>query len=114
MRTPKEYSEYAKKGIVTLAMVENVLYSLNKRAKNYRDKARGYRESNSIYSYDYDEKKWEYYQKKTDILSHCTCRLSAVHAVSTTIKRKYTEDDDEYYRYGAEITRYSHGEESSI
>lgn len=43
MRTPKEYSENLKRGIVTGEMMGAVLYSVNKRAKNWRDKERNYR-----------------------------------------------------------------------
>ncbi|HAM15661.1 MAG TPA: hypothetical protein DCP91_07365 [Eggerthellaceae bacterium] len=45
MRTPKEYSENLKKGVITEQMLSDCLYSANKRAKNHRDKAREMRES---------------------------------------------------------------------
>lgn len=44
MKTPKVYSENLKQGIITPSMLEEVLYSYNKRAKNYRDRARDYRD----------------------------------------------------------------------
>ena len=40
MRTPKEYADNIKKGIITTSMLEAALYSVNKRAKNYRDAER--------------------------------------------------------------------------
>ena len=43
MRTPKEWSENLKKGIVTEDMLEAALFSVNKRAKNWRDKKREYK-----------------------------------------------------------------------
>ena len=38
MRTPKEYTTNLKNGIITEQMLADCLYSVNKRAKNYRDK----------------------------------------------------------------------------
>ena len=37
MRTPKDFSENIKNGIITTEMLNECLYSVNKRAKNYRD-----------------------------------------------------------------------------
>ena len=44
MRTPKEYTDNLKKKIITENMLLDCLYSVNKRAKNYRDKERDYRQ----------------------------------------------------------------------
>ncbi len=44
MLTSKEYKENLKNNIITYQMLDDALYSLNKRAKNHRDKAREYRE----------------------------------------------------------------------
>lgn len=44
MRTPKEYTDNLKKKTITESMLLDCLYSVNKRAKNYRDKERGYRQ----------------------------------------------------------------------
>ena len=54
MRTPKEYSDNLKKAIITDEMVSDVLYSYSKRAKNYRDKIREYREKERSSHYFYD------------------------------------------------------------
>lgn len=43
MKTPKEYQDNLKKGIITEEMFTDCLYSVNKRAKNYRNKAREYK-----------------------------------------------------------------------
>ena len=43
MRIPKAYTENLNKGIVTEQMLCDVLYSYNKRAKNWRDKKRQYK-----------------------------------------------------------------------
>ena len=40
MKTPKEYTKNLKNGIITEDMIVDCLYSVNKRAKNYRDKER--------------------------------------------------------------------------
>ena len=37
MKTPKEYTDNIKNGIITTSMLEAALYSVNKRAKNYRN-----------------------------------------------------------------------------
>ena len=41
MKTPKEYTTNIKNGIITEKMLSDCLYSVNKRAKNYRDKGGG-------------------------------------------------------------------------
>ncbi len=42
MRTPAIYSKMVKEGYITKDVLGEVLYSINKRAKNYRDKKRKY------------------------------------------------------------------------
>lgn len=78
MRTPTQYTKNLKNKIITEAMLIDCLYSSNKRAKNYRDKAREYRAyfRNNYYAYDkYDNvgkcnsKKEEYYSQKEKLLS---------------------------------------------
>lgn len=54
MRTPKEYTENLKNNIITESMLLDCLYSANKRAKNYRDKAREYRAYYRSNRYAYD------------------------------------------------------------
>jgi len=57
METPRAWKNNLKDGVITLEMVEACLYSINKRAKNYRDLARNYRHSGvpRIYVKDYKE-----------------------------------------------------------
>lgn len=50
MRTPKEYMNNIKVGIITDKMLAESLFSVNKRAKNCRDKEREYRNSYDIYN----------------------------------------------------------------
>ena len=78
MRTPKEYNNNMKNGIITMEMLGDCIFSVNKRAKNCRDKERKYR--NRRYDkYDtsgsYRQKKEEYYNQKEIMLSIChpTC-----------------------------------------
>ena len=40
MKTPEAYRDHLKNGIITKDMLNDCLYSMNKRAKNYRDAAR--------------------------------------------------------------------------
>ena len=67
MRTPKEYTDNLKNGIITTAMLNDCLYSMNKRAKNYRDAKR----QNYIPKYcaSVEEKEQAYYRKKEILLS---------------------------------------------
>lgn len=67
MRTPKEYTENLKHGIITTEMLNDCLYSMNKRAKNYRDTKRQSRIQK--YRESAEEKEQAYYQKKEMLLS---------------------------------------------
>lgn len=75
MKTPKEYTRNLKNGIITEDMIVDCLYSVNKRAKNYRDKARQYR-----YSYYHGDSQREemerYYGYKEQLLSYFTPNVS--------------------------------------
>lgn len=75
MRTPAEYTKNLKSGIVTTEMMRDALFSVNKRAKNYRDaerKARAYSYSRVDYSASSRGKKEELYHKKEFLLSQLT------------------------------------------
>lgn len=71
MRTPKEYMNNIKAGIITDKMLAESLFSVNKRAKNCRDKEREYRNSYDIYNNceKYREQKEVYYRAKDKMLS---------------------------------------------
>ncbi|MGF2144881.1 hypothetical protein ACQUEF_05915 [Vagococcus fluvialis] len=73
MKTPKEYTEMIKKKEVTTKLVGEVLYSLNKRAKNAREMEIKSRSSRNPHSYEnmekYKENKERYYKDKDYILS---------------------------------------------
>ena len=67
MKTPKEYNDNIKNGIITSKMLTDCLYSVNKRAKNWRDKERDWRNSRHD-NYNNEEKarekKQQYYDMK--------------------------------------------------
>lgn len=72
MRTPKEYTDNIKNGVITTSMLEAALYSVNKRAKNYRDAAQETRYKYgrySKYANSSDWKKNDFYSKKDKLLS---------------------------------------------
>ena len=77
METPKEYSKNLKNNILTTEMLIDCLFSVNKRAKNCRDKEREYRDKFRGCRYGdkygteekYREKKEEYYSQKEKILA---------------------------------------------
>ena len=90
MRTPKEYIENLDKGIVTEQMLCDVLFSYNKRAKNWRDKKRQYKHSYATNSYTWFnnalENEQKYYNYKSEILSLLT---------PNCIHEEYLENDYE-------------------
>lgn len=70
MKTPKEYVDNCKNGIITYTMLSDCLFSVNKRAKNYRDKERQYRRNFDYYHNEEKnrEKKEELYSFKETML----------------------------------------------
>lgn len=76
MKTPKQYNDNLKCGVLTEEMIGACIYSFNKRAKNYRDKRNQYRKR---YYYDrygnidkFDEKSKYFYSLKEKMLSYYT------------------------------------------
>ena len=72
MRTPKEYTENLQNHIITDDMLEAALFSVNKRAKNWRDKKREYKQRwydkyHNVEKAEAEEKKM--YAKKDKLLS---------------------------------------------
>lgn len=118
MKTPKNYVENLKNGIVTDEMLEDVLYSYNKRAKNYRDKEFNYRRNYFGDKYNNADKAKEMkellYDKKSKILQHCTNHLAAVHCLTQYRRERIYDYDDDYSCYHTEIDLYRRGEQSSI
>lgn len=74
----KEYKEYLEQGIITKSMLLDCLYSVNKRAKNYRDEERKFRKVRMGSKHYRDvnnneekcrEKKEYYYRQKKNLLT---------------------------------------------
>lgn len=100
MRTPKEYSDNIKNGIITRNMLAECLFSVNKRAKNCRDKEREYRS----YRYDrygneekYREKKEGYYKQKDFMLT--LLKPTCIHTETTKRRERIYEYEPEYWDY---------------
>ena len=68
MKTPKEYTKNLKNHIITEDMIGDCLYSVNKRAKNFRDKAYAYRHS-YYHGHSQREDMDRYYGYKDQLLS---------------------------------------------
>ena len=98
MKTPKLYSDLLKKKQLTTEMIAECIYSVNKRAKNYRDKVREYRKS-PYHSHLQDNidnamaKKVEYYGMKEELLKPFTPTVIHKQFVKNT-KRVYSYEED--------------------
>ena len=123
MRTPKEYKDNLNNGIVTVPMLEDVLFSYNKRAKNWRDKAREYRQKSRDNYFGYDkygneekakEKMMQLYEKKSDILSLCSDQLTAIHKIAHSRRERIEDTEDEFDKYTESIEKYKRGEKSDV
>ncbi|HEM3179885.1 hypothetical protein [Streptococcus suis] len=74
MKTPKEYTKLLKDAKLTEEIIAQCTYSVNKRAKNHRDKIKELKESRyNQYKYQNiekaEEKMKEYYEQKSELLS---------------------------------------------
>lgn len=74
MRTPKKYSDLLKRKELTNTIIAECIYSVNKRAKNYRDKIKEYKnaryhlhQQNNIENAEENMEK--YYDMKEKLLS---------------------------------------------
>lgn len=123
MRTPKEYKDNLANGIVTDPMLEDVLFSYNKRAKNWRNKAREYRQKSrdSYRWYDKygneekaEEKMAQLYEKKSDILALCSNKLTAIHKLVHSRRVRIEDTEDEFEKYTESIKKYKRGEKSDV
>lgn len=98
MKTPKLYSDLLKKKQLTTEMIAECIYSVNKRAKNYRDKVREYRKS-PYHSHIQDNidnaiaKKIEYYGMKEELLQPFAPTVIHKQFVKNT-KRVYSYEED--------------------
>lgn len=71
MRTPAEWTKNLADGVITEDMLSAALYSVNKRAKNCRDKKREYKKGWDRYhnADRYEEQESAYYVQKEELLS---------------------------------------------
>lgn len=77
MKTPAKYTKNLQQGIITDEMLEMALFSVNKRAKNWRDKKREYRNINRYYrgycrydnSVKAEQEETTMYHRKEELLS---------------------------------------------
>lgn len=76
MKTNKEYQINLRNKIITENMLYDCLFSLNKRAKNCRDKKNEYWRSE--YRWDYIERMDEYYRQK-DFLLKAILKPTLIH-----------------------------------
>lgn len=116
MKTPKKYSDLVNKNKITEEILGEVIYSINKRAKNWRDQKRRYK--NYLFdqydSYDnaaYNEKK--YYKMKSDMLEklkpikiHKDLRFRNCQRKVSEYDPEYNNlDDDDVFRKEIDIDR---------
>lgn len=102
METPKEYSKNLKNNILTTEMLIDCLFSVNKRAKNCRDKEREYRDKfrgcrlGDKYGTEekYREKKEEYYSQKEKILALFT--PDCIHSELQQRRTRIYDYEEEY------------------
>ena len=108
MITPKIYNENLKKGIVTDEMLAVAIYSVNKRAKNARDKEREYRNYYRSHRYHSDnygneerarDRKQYYYSLKDELLGFCSEKCTCIHRVGHECysKNRIYDYEEEYY-----------------
>lgn len=80
MRTPKKYTDLIKNKEITNQIIAECIYSVNKRAKNYRDKIEDYKQA-GFYKYKENnienakEQKQKYYSMKDDLLLNFSPKL---------------------------------------
>lgn len=102
METPKEYTKNLKNNILTTEMLIDCLFSVNKRAKNCRDKEREYRDKFRGCRYGdkygteekYREKKEEYYSQKEKILNLFT--PDCIHSEVQQRRTRIYDYEEEY------------------
>ena len=120
MRTPKIYNDLIKNKEITNKIIAECIYSVNKRAKNYRDKIEDYKQA-GFYRYKENnienakEQKEKYYSMKEDLLLNFSPKLihkqyagekrQRVYSYQKNYEKLYNEKrndiiwEDSYYDY---------------
>ena len=100
MKTPKEYANNVKNGIITTKMLSDCIFSVNKRAKNWRDKEHQYR---GKYSDDWygtvdkaRENKEMYYSQKEMLLTPIKPKCIHRENTSRSHRVRYFDYEPEY------------------
>lgn len=109
------YNEYLQKGIITKAMLGDCLYSVNKRAKNARDKLREYRNKMRRYGrYAYDkygnedrceERMENYYAQKDYMLK--IIQPDCIHVERQENKKRFYDYDVSFESFSDDTVIYS-------
>lgn len=95
MRTPKRYTDLIKNKKITNQIIAECIYSVNKRAKNYRDKIKDYNQA-GFYKYKENnienakEQKEKYYSMKEDLLLNFSPKLIHKKYDGEKIQRVYS------------------------
>ena len=95
MRTPKRYTDLIKNKKITNQIIAECIYSVNKRAKNYRDKIKDYNQA-GFYKYKENnienakEQKEKYYSMKDDLLLNFSPKLVHKQYVGEKRQRVYS------------------------
>ena len=95
MRTPKKYNDLIKNKEITNKIIAECIYSVNKRAKNYRDKIEDYKQAR-FYKYKENnienakEQKEKYYSMKEDLLLNFSPKLIHKKYDGEKIQRVYS------------------------
>ena len=95
MRTPKIYNDLIKNKEITNKIIAECIYSVNKRAKNYRDKIEDYKQA-GFYRYKENnienakEQKEKYYSMKEDLLLNFSPKLIHKKYDGEKIQRVYS------------------------
>ena len=95
MRTPKKYTDLIKNKEITNQIIAECIYSVNKRAKNYRDKIEDYKQA-GFYKYKENnienakEQKQKYYSMKEDLLLNFSPKLIHKKYDGEKIQRVYS------------------------
>jgi hypothetical protein len=103
MKTPKLFTDNLKNKIITMSMLESVIYSINKRAKNCRDNARRYKNSRDNYgNYEKEIDKRDKYYCDKDYLLKTLLKPKCIHVEKGINEycKVFSENDSEFH--GAE------------
>lgn len=107
MKTPKEYQDNLKNRIITEEIFTDCLYSVNKRAKNYRDKAQEYKwRYNRRYHVAVDsqyDKMNEFYALKDRLLKYLKPKCIHKQFVGYETERVYSYEKEYKNKKGKKI-----------